>query len=88
MQTVTLQFDDVYYQELINQVGKENLAEFFQKVSEPYLRLKQKSNSSDDELSQAHQQILSERLANYEKDGNQGKPYKTAILDIRAKLGQ
>lgn len=35
MQTVTLQFDDVYYQKLINQVGKDNLAEFFQKVSEP-----------------------------------------------------
>lgn len=39
MQTVTLQFDDVYYQKLINQVGKDNLAEFFQKVSEPYFLL-------------------------------------------------
>ncbi|MDO4896876.1 MAG: hypothetical protein Q3971_05875 [Moraxella sp.] len=39
MQTVTLQLDDVYYQKLMSQVGKENLAEFFQKVSKPYFLL-------------------------------------------------
>lgn len=39
MQTVTLQFDDVYYQKLMSQVGKENLTEFFQKISEPYFLL-------------------------------------------------
>lgn len=36
MQTVTLQFDDVYRQTLMSQVGQDNLTKFFQKVFESY----------------------------------------------------
>lgn len=88
MKTITLQFDDVYYQELINQVDKENLSEFFKKISEPYLWLNKKSLLSDDEINEEHKQILSERLESYKQDGNKGTSYKTVLLDIYTKLEQ
>ncbi|UNU73917.1 hypothetical protein LU293_03175 [Moraxella nasovis] len=88
MQTVTLQFDDVYYQELVSQVGEDNLSDFFKTVSEPYLWLHKKSHEpSDDELSPMHRKILDERLASYQSDGNKGKPYQSVLADIRKTLG-
>ncbi|MFC0820196.1 hypothetical protein [Moraxella marmotae] len=45
MQTISFEVDDVYYQELISQVGKDNLSDFFQKVSEPYLWLNKKAKA-------------------------------------------
>lgn len=45
MQTISFEVDDMYYQKLIQTIGKDNLAEFFQKVSEPYFLLHQKANT-------------------------------------------
>ncbi|WP_323841928.1 MULTISPECIES: hypothetical protein [unclassified Moraxella] len=44
MQTISFEVDDMYYQKLIQTIGKDNLAEFFQKVSEPYFLLHQKAD--------------------------------------------
>lgn len=45
MQTISFEVDDAYYQELISKVGKENLSDFFQKLSEPYFLLYQKADN-------------------------------------------
>lgn len=44
MQTISFEVDDLYYQELISQVGKDNLSDFFKKLSEPYFLLNKKSD--------------------------------------------
>lgn len=88
MKTISFEVDDVYYQELIEQVGQDNIATFFQKLAEPYLWLNKKNELNRNELSEQHKQILSARLEQYKEDGNMGKPYKTALADIRSKLEQ
>lgn len=43
MQNVTIQLDDLVYQNLVNQIGKENLREFIAQIVKPYLVFAKKS---------------------------------------------